>query len=87
MIWDPDDPTGQKPRWRHTDQTAAIAFGSHHATIALDTCGACGHDAPHRRDSGCPHDNNDRAEPCRCTARVDVARPPATTAPASAGQP
>jgi hypothetical protein len=76
MVWDPDDPTGQQPHWRHVDQTAAVAFGSHRATLALEACASCGHDAPHRRDTGCPQDNG-RAELCRCTARVDVARAPA----------
>jgi hypothetical protein len=76
IVWDPDEPTRQHPRFRHTNQTAAILFGAHRATLALSICSACGHDAPHRKDTGCPHDNNDRAQPCRCTARVDIARPP-----------
>lgn len=33
ITWDPDEPTGQQPRWRHADQVASYrsAAGAHHA--------------------------------------------------------
>ncbi len=32
IVWDPDDPTGQQPRWRHLDQAASYRPGAHRAT-------------------------------------------------------
>lgn len=32
VTWDPNEPTGQEPRWRHLDQAASYHIGAHRAS-------------------------------------------------------